>query len=52
MKIKDLIKILNEVEDKNKTVCIYNLNNGLIKVLEDYDIDFSIDNRLDINVDF
>lgn len=49
MTVKELIETLNEVEDKNKIVCVYNLEDDRLQIVEHYMIDFNIRDRLDIN---
>lgn len=50
MTVKELIETLKEVENQDKTVCIYNLEDDKLQILEHYMIDFNINDRLDINI--
>ena len=49
MTVKELIKILEEVENKDKSVCIYDTESDRVKIIEHYDIDLNINDRLDFN---
>lgn len=51
MTIKELIEALESVENKDKGVYIYNLNDDRLQSLEHYQIDFNIKDRLDFNID-
>ena len=50
MTVQELIDILNEVQDKTKNVCIYDLDSGVRKPLNDYDVDTMPLEVIDINI--
>ena len=49
--VKELIELLESEPNKDKPVYIYLLGSDDFLPLKAYDIDFDIDDRLDLNVD-
>ena len=52
MTVAQLIEILQDIDNKDKSVFIYNMHDGNMKLVTSMDIDLNIDDRLDINVNF
>ena len=50
MTVQELIDILNGIQDKTKTICIYDMDSGIRTRLESYDVDTTILEVVDINI--